>query len=127
MRKRKEKEVEEEEDEVLEEEDEWNFFIDRENWIEEDLEEEWVDFILVDDMVGWDLELVEDDEEFIVKFEKDGRVFFWRLYYVFYRKVYFLIFEDYFDIDSFEVVVEELECMEEFFVWVSYIFEDGLL
>ncbi|XP_024394868.1 protein TIC 100 [Physcomitrium patens] len=125
MRKRKEKEAEEEEDEVLEEEDEWNFPTDRENWTEEDLEEEWADPTSADDTVGRDPELAEDDEELIAKLEKDGRAPLRRPYYVPYRKAYPSIPEDHPDIDSPEAVVEELERMEEFLVWASYIFEDG--
>ena len=121
-RKRRE---EEEDDEVLEEEDEWNFPIDREEWTEEDLEEEWADPTPADDTVGRDPELAEDDEELIAKLEKDGRAPPQRPYYVPYRKWYPSIPEDHPDIDSPEAVVEELERMEEFLVWASYIFEDG--
>jgi hypothetical protein len=109
----------------LEEEDEWNFPIDREEWTEEDLEEEWADPTPADDTVGRDPELAEDDEELIAKLEKDGRAPPQRPYYVPYRKWYPSIPEDHPDIDSPEAVVEELERMEEFLVWASYIFEDG--
>ena len=124
-RSRKKKEEEEVEEEVLEEEEEWNFPVDRENWTEEDLEEEWADPTPADDTVGRDPELAEDDEELIAKLEKDGRAPPQRPYYVPYRKWYPPIPEDHPDIDSPESVVEELERMEEFLVWASYIFEDG--
>lgn len=124
-RTKKRREAEEEDEEVLEEEDEWNFPIDRENWTEEDLEEEWADPTPADDTVGRDPELAEDDEELIAKLEKDGRAPPQRPYYVPYRKWYPSIPEDHPDIDSPEAVVEELERMEEFLVWASYIFEDG--
>lgn len=126
QRKKKEEEDDDESDEeVLEEEEEWNFPVDKENWTEEDLNEEWADPTPADDTVGRDPELAEDDEELIAKLEKDGRAPPRRPYYVPYRKWYPPIPEGHPDIDSPETVVEELERMEEFLVWASYIFEDG--
>ncbi|CAK9869094.1 unnamed protein product [Sphagnum jensenii] len=121
----KKKEEDENEEVVLEEEEEWNFPVDKDNWTEADLGEEWADPTPADDTVGRDPETAEDDEELIAKLKKDGRAPPRRPYYVPYRKWYPPIPEDHPDIDSPETVVEELERMEEFLVWASYVFEDG--
>lgn len=92
---------------------------------EEDLGEEWADPTPADDTVGRDPETAEDDPELIAKLEKEGRAPPRRPYYVPYRKNYPPIPDDHPDIETPENVVEELERLEEFLVWVSYVFADG--
>ncbi|KAL2644497.1 hypothetical protein R1flu_012084 [Riccia fluitans] len=128
---RREKRLEEEEaealsddEDVIEEEELWNFPVDEEKWTEDDIGEEWADAWPGDDKVGFDPELVEDEEE-VIKQWKEGRGPPQRPYYVPYRKHYPLIPEDHPDIQTPQDVVEELERYEEFFSWASYIFEDG--
>ncbi|KAL3682761.1 hypothetical protein R1sor_000783 [Riccia sorocarpa] len=130
-RLRREKRLEEEEaeaesddEDVIEEDELWNFPVDEYKWTEADIGEEWADPWPGDDKVGFDPDLVEDDEE-VVKQWNEGRGPPQRPYYVPYRKSYPLIPEDHPDIQTPQDVVEELERYEEFLSWVSYIFEDG--
>lgn len=127
-RKREEEEAKRKaEEEVVEEEDLWDFPVDREHWTEEDLGEHWEDYWGDTNAVGWDPELVSS-----ASYEKYEKL--WNEgnpgppgtpYYVPYRKFYPQIPDNHYDIQTPEDVVEELERMEEFLVWVSYIFKDG--
>lgn len=122
-----EKEQEEEDDDdVVEEDDLWNFPIDREHWTEEDLGEVWADNWAESSAVGYDPELVDDED--VERFEdlrRKGKGPPDTPFYVPYRKFYPPIPDNHYDIRSAEDVVEELERTEEFLVWSSYVFKDG--
>jgi hypothetical protein len=130
LREKREKRMAEEEasddEEVLEEEELWNFPLDRDNWEEDDIGEEWAEAWGGDERTGWDPDLVDRDQwDEIEKQWQEGGGPPMRPWYVPYRKHYPLIPEDHPDIQTPQDVVEELDRYEEFLTWASYIFKDG--
>eukprot|EP00250_Pteridium_aquilinum_P015613 c22673_g4_i2 orf=824-3472(-) len=114
-------------DELADEEELWNFPPDREHWTEEDLGEHWEDCWGDTRAVGWDPNMISEPSK--EKYEQ-----LWAEgkpgppgtpYYVPYRKHYPPIPDNHFDIQTPEDVVEELERVEEFLVWYSYLFKNG--
>lgn len=104
----------------------WNFPTDPENWREEDLKELWGDAPLGMKNIGWDPAWVDEDELDVIKEERrDGRDPPIAPFYVPYRKPYPVIPDNHVDISNPKAVIEELDRIEEFLKWVSYIFEDG--
>ena len=132
-REERRKKIEEEaerkrkEEEVVEEDELWNFPIDKENWTEQDLGEHWEDYWGDIEEVGWDPDTItQEDYDNYEKLRKEGKPGPpMAPYYVPYRKFYPPIPDNHHDIQTPEEVVEELERMEEFLIWVSYVFEDG--
>ncbi|XVF05238.1 hypothetical protein REPUB_Repub05bG0154900 [Reevesia pubescens] len=107
-------------------EDLWDFPHDPENWREEDLKEYWVDAPLEMTKPGWDPVWADEEDWEIVRDEiKGGRDPGIAPFYVPYRKPYPAIPDNHYDISNPKAVIEELDRIEEFLNWVSYIFPDG--
>ncbi|XP_065865825.1 protein TIC 100 [Euphorbia lathyris] len=120
----KEKEEEEEEEPSLEEL--YDFPEDKENWREEDLKELWADAPLEMTKPGWDPVWADErDWEIMKNEEKEGRDPPIAPFYLPYRPPYPVIPDDHYDISTPKAVIEELDRIEEFLTWVSYIFADG--
>ncbi|KAL0390022.1 UNVERIFIED_CONTAM: hypothetical protein Scaly_0359300 [Sesamum calycinum] len=124
--KRMRRELEEEEQEIENHEDLFDFPRDPENWREEDLKELWADAPLEMTKPGWDPNWVDEEEVDIISEEiKAGRDPPIAPFYVPYRKPYPAIPNNHHDISNPKAVIEELDRIEEFLRWVSYIFPDG--
>ncbi|XP_010031454.2 protein TIC 100 [Eucalyptus grandis] len=107
-------------------EDLFNFPEDPENWQEEDLQELWADAPLESTKPGWDPAWADEEDWDIVREQiKAGREPTIAPFYLPYRKPYPAIPDDHYDISNPKAVVEELDRIEEFLRWVSYIFPDG--
>ncbi|XP_052201679.1 protein TIC 100 [Diospyros lotus] len=107
-------------------EDLFNFPRDPENWREEDLKELWADAPLEMTKPGWDPAFVDEEEVDVVRKEvRAGRDPPIAPFYLPYRKFYPAIPDNHYDISNPKSVVEELDRVEEFLNWVSYIFPDG--
>lgn len=117
---------EEEEEDAEYPEDQFDFPPDPENWKEEDLKELWADAPIGMTKPGWDPNWVDDDEVEVISEEiKAGRDPPIAPFYVPYRKYYPVIPDNHYDISNPKAVIEELDRIEEFLIWVSFIFEDG--
>ncbi|XP_051113245.1 protein TIC 100 [Andrographis paniculata] len=117
---------EEEEEEAEDYEELFDFPPDPENWREEDLKELWADAPVAMTKPGWDPNDVDDDEVDILNDEiANGRDPPIAPFYVPYRKPYPVIPDNHHDISTPKQVIEELDRIEEFLTWVSYIFPDG--
>ncbi|XP_010493356.1 PREDICTED: protein TIC 100 isoform X2 [Camelina sativa] len=117
---------EEEEDNYTFYEDLFDFPRDPERWKEEDLREIWADGPLDMTKPGWDPVWADEDDWDVVNDEiEEGRDPEIQPFYVPYRKPYPAIPDNHFDIENAKGVVEELDRIEEFLQWVSYIFPDG--
>lgn len=104
----------------------FDFPEDPENWREEDLKELWADAPLAMTKPGWDPVWADDEDWDIVRDEiKDGRDPPIAPFYVPYRKPYPVIPDNHHDISNPKAVIEELDRIEEFLQWVSYVFQDG--
>lgn len=122
-------------DEDLEEEvDEAEVYYDRlfdfpkdpENWMEQDLRELWADAPLEMTKPGWDPAFADEEDWDVVKdMYKAGKVPPIAPFYLPYRQPYPVVPDDHVDIATPKAVVEELDRIEEFLTWVSYVFEDG--
>ncbi|KAI3916619.1 hypothetical protein MKW98_026361 [Papaver atlanticum] len=124
--KRLRKKDEEEEKDLVKHEDLYDFPKDPENWKEEDIQELWGDAPLETTKPGWDPVWADDNEWGIVAKEiKNGRNPPIAPFYVPYRKYYPAIPDNHHDIANPKAVIEELDRIEEFLKWVSYIFRDG--
>ncbi|XP_057796109.1 protein TIC 100 [Salvia miltiorrhiza] len=124
--KRLRREEEEEEEDAEYPEDQFDFPPDPENWKEEDLKELWADAPIEMTKPGWDPNWVDDDEVEVISEEiKAGRDPPIAPFYVPYRKYYPVIPDNHYDISNPKAVIEELDRIEEFLIWVSFIFEDG--
>ncbi|CAH8386035.1 unnamed protein product [Eruca vesicaria subsp. sativa] len=107
-------------------EDLFDFPKDPERWKEEDLREVWADAPLEMTKPGWDPVWADDEDWEVVNEEiQEGRDPGIQPFYVPYRKPYPAIPDNHYDIDNAKAVVEELDRVEEFLQWVSYIFPDG--
>ena len=124
--RRMKKMQEEEEKEYEYHEDLFDFPEDPENWLEEDLKELWADAPPELTKPGWDPVWAEKEEWDIVKeMKKAGVDPPIGPFYVPYRKPYPAIPDNHYDISTPKSVIEELDRVEEFLTWVSYIFPDG--
>lgn len=122
-------------DEDLEEEvDEAEVYYDRlfdfpkdpENWMEQDLRELWADAPLEMTKPGWDPAFADEEDWDVVKdMYKAGKVPPIAPFYLPYRQPYPVIPDDHVDIATPKAVIEELDRIEEFLTWVSYVFADG--
>ncbi|KAF5727507.1 MORN repeat-containing protein isoform 1 [Tripterygium wilfordii] len=121
------REWEEEEDREYEYyEDLYNFPKDPENWREEDLKELWADAPVGMTKPGWDPVWADEEDWEVVNEEiREGRDPPIAPFYVPYRKPYPVIPDNHYDISNPKAVIEELDRIEEFLKWVSYIFPDG--
>ncbi|KAK1409979.1 hypothetical protein QVD17_36510 [Tagetes erecta] len=104
----------------------YDFPHDPENWKEEDLKEYWADappFLM---KPGWDPNWVDKDELEVINEEiKEGRDPPIAPFYVPYRKHYPVIPHNHYDIKNAKSVIEELDRIEEFLTWHSFVFADG--
>lgn len=124
--KRLQREEEEEEEDAEYPEDQFDFPPDPENWKEEDLMELWADAPVGMTKPGWDPNLVDEEDVDVISEEiKAGRDPPIAPFYVPYRKPYPVIPDNHHDISNPKSVIEELDRIEEFLIWVSYIFQDG--
>ncbi|KAG8362942.1 hypothetical protein BUALT_BualtUnG0021000 [Buddleja alternifolia] len=120
------REQDEEDEDVEYHEDLFDFPPDPENWREEDLKELWADAPIEMTKPGWDPHSVDEEEVDIVSEEiKAGRDPPIAPFYIPYRKPYPVIPDNHYDISNPKSVIEELDRIEEFLIWVSYIFQDG--
>ncbi|CAA6663712.1 unnamed protein product [Spirodela intermedia] len=110
------KRFEEEEKEYVYHEDLFDFPRDPERWREEDLLELWADAPVDMTKPGWD-PIWADEEDW------EGSPI--APFYVPYRKHFPAIPDNHHDISNPKSVIEELDRIEEFLKWVSYIFPDG--
>ncbi|XP_031401384.1 protein TIC 100 [Punica granatum] len=107
-------------------EDLFDFPEDPEKWREEDLKELWADAPLEMTKPGWDPVWADEEDWEIVREEiKAGRDPPIAPFYVPFRKPYPAIPDNHYDISNPKAVIEELDRIEEFLKWVSYIFPDG--
>ncbi|XP_020571389.1 protein TIC 100 [Phalaenopsis equestris] len=117
---------EEEENSYREPEELFNFPRDPENWREEDLRELWADAPRGIAKTGWDpVWAEEDDWEAINQASKEGRNPVIAPFYVPYRKPFPVIPDNHHDISNPKSVIEELDRIEEFLKWASFVFADG--
>lgn len=107
-------------------EDLFDFPEDPQNWREEDLRELWADAPLESTKPGWDPAFADEEDWDIVREDiKAGREPAIAPFYLPYRKPYPAIPDNHYDISNPKQVIEELDRIEEFLTWVSYIFPDG--
>lgn len=124
--KRVKKIHEEEEREILARDEPFDFPKDPENWREEDLREFWADGPLEIDGTGWDPVWADEDSwEYVQDQIAAGRKPPIAPFYVPFRKYYPAIPDNHFDISNPKATIEELDRIEEFLKWVSYVFPDG--
>lgn len=124
--KRMRRKEEDEEESMVKDEDLFDFPPDPENWREEDLMELWADAPLGMTKPGWDPSLVDDEDVEIISDEiRAGRDPPIAPFYLPYRKPYPAIPDNHYDIKNPKSVIEELDRIEEFLTWVSFIFPDG--
>lgn len=108
------------------EEDKFDFPEDPEKWTEEDLKELWADAPTKMTKPGWDPVWADEEDWKVVREEiKWGRDPPIAPFYVPYRKPYPAIPDNNYDVSNPKAVIEELDRIEEFLTWVSYIFADG--
>ena len=107
-------------------EDLFDFPEDPENWKEEDVMEYWADAPLEMTKPGWDPDWADEEDWEIVRQEiAAGRDPPIAPFYVPYRKPYPVIPDNHYNIKNPKAVIEELDRIEEFLTWASYIFPDG--
>ncbi|KAJ7947936.1 TIC 100 protein [Quillaja saponaria] len=124
--KRMKKMQEEEDRKYVFYEDLFDFPKDPENWREEDLKELWADAPLEMTKPGWDPVWADEEDWEVVNEEiKAGRKPPIAPFYLPYRKPYPAIPDNNYDVSNPKAVIEELDRIEEFLKWVSYIFPDG--
>ncbi|KAJ8568443.1 hypothetical protein K7X08_027976 [Anisodus acutangulus] len=124
--KSRKRQQDEEDDELIHHEDLFDFPYDKENWREEHIKEIWADAPIEMTKPGWDPNWVDEEEAGIINEEiKAGRDPPIAPFYVPYRKPYPVVPDNNFDISNPKSVIEELDRIEEFLKWVSFIFADG--
>ncbi|KAL4182467.1 hypothetical protein AMTRI_Chr11g150240 [Amborella trichopoda] len=117
---------EEEERNYVSHEDKYDFPPDIEQWREEDLGEYWANAPLEMTKPGWDPVFADNEDwEAMRNEKKEGGDPPIAPFYVPFFKPYPAIPEDHYDIRNAKDVVEELDRIEEFLTWVSFIFADG--
>ncbi|KAE9585798.1 hypothetical protein Lal_00010300 [Lupinus albus] len=124
--KRVKKINEEEDPEFVDDYNPFDFPEDPENWTEADLRELWDDGPPEIGGTGWDPAFAEpDDWEYVQDELAEGRKPPIAPFYLPYRKPFPAIPDNHFDIATPKAVIHELDRIEEFLKWVSYIFADG--
>lgn len=89
-------------------------------------QELWGDAPVGSTKPGWDPAWADEEDWELVQEElKDGGDPPYAPFYIPYRKPYPPIPDNNFDVSSPKSVIEELDRIEEFLTWVSYIFADG--
>ncbi|KAL2331960.1 hypothetical protein Fmac_019541 [Flemingia macrophylla] len=117
---------EEEDPLIVEEENPYNFPEDPENWTEQDLRELWADGPLEIGGTGWDPVWASEEEwRYVLDEIANGNDPPIAPFYLPFRKHYPAIPDNHYDIANPKAVIEELDRIEEFLKWVSYVFEDG--
>lgn len=107
-------------------EERFNFPTDPENWREEDLREIWADPPTGIGKPGWDPVWADDkDWEAISQEINEGNTPTIAPFYVPYRKPFPVIPNNHPDISNPKSVIEELDRIEEFLNWSSFVFADG--
>nr|KYP51840.1 hypothetical protein KK1_026365 [Cajanus cajan] len=121
------KEMQEEDDPlIVEEENPYDFPYDPEEWTEQDLRELWADGPKEIGGTGWDPVWASEEEwRYVLDEIADGEEPPIAPFYLPYRKHYPAIPDNHYDIANPKAVIEELDRIEEFLKWVSYVFEDG--
>lgn len=120
------KKEEQEERNCVDPEDLFDFPRDPEKWREEDLQELWADGPIESSKPGWDPVWADEEDWEIVKEEvKAGRDPPIAPFYLPYRQYYPVIPDNHHDISTPKSVIEELDRIEEFLKWVSFVFADG--
>lgn len=90
------------------------------------MREYWADGPLATGKPGWDPAFAEQEDVDAVKYELEaGGDAPIAPFYVPYRKPYPVIPDNHYDIRTPKAVVEELDRIEEFLQWVSFVFKDG--
>ncbi|KAL8094248.1 protein TIC 100 isoform X1 [Apium graveolens] len=106
--------------------DRYDFPHDPENWTEADLREYWADGPLSTGKPGWDPAFVDNEDITAIRDEvENGGDPPIAPFYVPYRRPYPVIPDNHYDIRTPKSVVEELDRIEEFLQWVSFVFKDG--
>lgn len=104
----------------------YDFPKDTEEWTEQDLRELWADGPLEIGGTGWDpVWATEDEWRYVREQIADGEDPPIAPFYLPYRKHYPPIPDNHYDIATPKDAIEELDRIEEFLKWVSYVFEDG--
>ncbi|KAK7402078.1 hypothetical protein VNO78_14057 [Psophocarpus tetragonolobus] len=121
------KEMQEEMDPVfVEEENPYDFPEDPEGWTEKDLRELWADGPREISGTGWDpVWATDDDWRYVLNEIADGEDPPTAPFYLPFRKHYPAIPDNHYDIATPKDAIEELDRIEEFLKWVSYVFQDG--
>ncbi|KAL2937608.1 hypothetical protein RDABS01_021057 [Bienertia sinuspersici] len=124
--RRYKRKLEEEERKIEYIEDMYDFPYDRENWREEDIKELWSDAPFGMNKPGWDPAFATKQDWRIIENEfEEGHDLPIAPFYLPYRKCYPAIPDNHHDISNPKAVIEELDRIEEFLRWVSYVFADG--
>ncbi|CAJ1955801.1 unnamed protein product [Sphenostylis stenocarpa] len=111
---------------IAEEQNPFDFPEDPENWTEQDLRELWADGVPEISGTGWDPALATEEEyRFVNEQLADGEDPPIAPFYLPYRKHYPPIPDNHYDIATPKDAIEELDRIEEFLKWVSYVFQDG--
>ncbi|GAU35022.1 hypothetical protein TSUD_103450 [Trifolium subterraneum] len=104
----------------------FDFPPDKENWTEEDLRELWDDGNNSITGAGWDPDGADEEEwDYVLDMVDNGKPVPIAPFYVPYRKNIPPIPDNHSAIKSPMDLIEELDRIEEFLKWVSYVFEDG--
>ncbi|KAK8933862.1 hypothetical protein KSP39_PZI016025 [Platanthera zijinensis] len=107
-------------------EESFNFPTDPENWREEDLREIWADPPTGIGKPGWDPVWADDkDWEAMSQEIIEGNTPTIAPFYVPYRRPFPVIPNNHPDISNPKSVIEELDRIEEFLNWSSFVFADG--
>jgi len=111
---------------IVEERNPFDFPEDPENWSEHDLRELWADPINEISGTGWDPAFATEEEyEHVNEMLADGDDPPIAPFYLPFRKHYPPIPDNHYDIATPKDTIEELDRIEEFLRWVSYVFQDG--
>ncbi|KAK7324886.1 hypothetical protein VNO77_28792 [Canavalia gladiata] len=111
---------------LVHEDKSFDFPKDPEKWTEEDLRELWADGPLHLLGTGWDpVWATEDEWEYVFEKLAEGENPPIAPFYVPFRKHHPAIPNNHVDIATPKAVIEELDRIEEFLKWVSYVFQDG--
>eukprot|EP01018_Ginkgo_biloba_P038926 Gb_26206 [translate_table: standard] len=106
--------------------EEFDFPKEPKGWTEEYLQDIWTNApTKIKNDIGWDPDLAdEDDWELIDSLKSEAKTMDLLPFYIPYRKYYPFIPVNNHDIENPKETFEELEHIEEFLKWVSYIFLD---
>ncbi|ESW22100.1 hypothetical protein PHAVU_005G127300 [Phaseolus vulgaris] len=104
----------------------FDFPKDPENWTEQDLRELWADGVPEIGGTGWDPAWATEEEvRYVNEQLEEGGDPPIAPFYLPFRKHYPPIPDNHYDIATPKDTIEELDRIEEFLKWVSYVFQDG--